>query len=145
MHGAIDDPFALALQEVERLRKEARVIVVDMHAEASSEKTAMGHFLDGKVTAVFGTHTHVPTCDHRVLPGGTAYVTDLGMTGPYDSCIGVEKEAVIARFTTGMPNRFETAKNDARLAAAVIEADPETGKARRIERMLLSETDLDTL
>jgi hypothetical protein len=145
MHGAIDDPFALALQEVERLRKEARVIVVDMHAEASSEKTAMGHFLDGKVTAVFGTHTHVPTCDHRVLPGGTAYVTDLGMTGPYDSCIGVEKEAVIARFTTGMPNRFETAKNDARLAAAVIEADPETGKARRIERMLLSETDLDAL
>ncbi|HEY7411608.1 MAG TPA: TIGR00282 family metallophosphoesterase [Vicinamibacteria bacterium] len=143
MNGALDDPFAKAEEEVARLRKEARIIVVDMHGEASSEKTAMGHFLDGKVAVVFGTHTHVPTCDHRVLPGGTAYVTDLGMTGPYDSCIGVEKEVVIARFVSGMPNRFETAKNDPRLAAAVVDVDPETGRARAIERMLLSESDLE--
>ena len=145
MGGALDDPFAAATREVEQLRKEARIIVVDIHGDATSEKTAMGHFLDGKVSAVFGTHSHVPTCDHRVLPGGTAYVTDLGMTGPYDSCIGVEKDLVIARFTTGMPNRFETAKGDPRLGAAVVTVDPETGRARAIDRMLLGEADLERL
>jgi hypothetical protein len=145
MNGALDDPFKLGLAEVERLRGEAKVILVDMHGEATSEKTAMGHFLDGRVSAVFGTHTHVPTCDHRLLPKGTAYVTDLGMTGPYDSVIGVEKETVIFRFTTGMPNRFETAKGDPRFAAAVIAVDPETGRAKGIERMLLSEDDLKAL
>ena len=103
MNGALDDPFKLGLAEVERLRKEAKVIIVDVHGEASSEKTALGHFLDGRVSGVFGTHTHVPTCDHRILPKGTAYVTDLGMTGPYDCVIGVEKDDVIFRFTTGMP------------------------------------------
>ena len=102
----------------------------------------MGHFLDGKVSAVFGTHTHVPTCDHRVLPKGTAFVTDLGMTGPYDSVIGVEKEIILERFTTGMPRRFETAKLDPRFAAAVIRVDPQTGRALAIERMLLAEADL---
>ncbi len=142
MNGALDDPFKLGLAEVDRLRAEAKVILVDMHGEASSEKTAMGHFLDGRVSAVFGTHTHVPTCDHRILPKGTAYVTDLGMTGPYDSVIGVEKEDVIFRFTTGMPRRFETAKGDPRFAAAVITVDPETGRATGIERMLLGEDDL---
>ncbi len=91
-----------------------------------------------------GTHTHVPTCDHRVLPKGTAYCTDLGMTGPYDSVIGVEKDVVILRFLTGMPNRFETAKGDPRFAAAVIDVDPETGLARGIDRMLLSEKDLES-
>ena len=145
MNGAIDDPFRLGLQEVERLRREAKVILVDVHGEATSEKNALGHYLDGRVSAVFGTHTHVPTCDHRVLPKGTAYCTDLGMTGPYDSVIGVEKETIILRFLTGMPSRFETAKGDPRLAAAVVDVDPETGLARSIERMLLSESDLPGL
>jgi calcineurin-like phosphoesterase len=92
-----------------------------------------------------GTHTHVPTCDHRVLPKGTAYCTDLGMTGPYDSVIGVEKEAVIQRFLTAMPTRFETAKGDPRMAAVVVDVDPESGRARGIERMLLAEQDLEKL
>ena len=144
MNGALDDPFKLGLLEVERLRALAKVILVDVHGEASSEKTALGHFLDGKVSGVFGTHTHVPTCDLRILPKGTAYVTDLGMTGPYDSVIGVEKENVIFRFTTGMPKRFETATGDPRFAAAVIAVDPDSGRATAIDRMLLSEHDLKT-
>jgi metallophosphoesterase (TIGR00282 family) len=142
MHGAMDDPFTLGMSEVERLRQETPVIVVDIHGEATSEKQAIGCYLDGKVSAVVGTHTHVPTCDHRILPGGTAYCTDLGMTGPYDSVIGVEKETIINRFITAMPSRFETAKGDPRLAAAVVDVDPETGRARGIERMLLAESDL---
>ncbi len=145
MHGAMDDPFELGLREVERLREQAKVILVDMHGEASSEKTAMGHHLDGLVSAVVGTHTHVPTCDQRILPRGTAYLTDLGMTGPYDSVIGVEKEAALHRFLTGMPSRFETAKGDPRFAAVVVDADPETGLARSVERMLLAEADLARL
>ena len=142
MNGAMDDPFLMALAEVERLRKEAAIIIVDMHAEATSEKMAMGYHLDGKVSAVVGTHTHVPTCDHRLLPKGTAYLTDLGMTGPYDSVIGVEVDTILKRFITGMPIRFETAKGDPRFAAAVVDVDPKTGRARGIERMLLSEADL---
>jgi 2',3'-cyclic-nucleotide 2'-phosphodiesterase len=142
MNGAIDDPFTLGLAEVERLRKEAPVVIVDMHGEASSEKMALGHYLDGLVSAVVGTHTHVPTCDHRVLPKGTAYCTDIGMTGPYDSVIGVEKDMIINRFLSGMPGRFETAKGDPRLAAVVVTVDPETGRAQGIDRMLLSEEDL---
>jgi metallophosphoesterase (TIGR00282 family) len=142
MNGAMDDPFRLGMAEVERLRKETPVILVDMHGEATSEKLAIAHYLDGQVSAVVGTHTHVPTCDHRVLPKGTAYCSDLGMTGPYDSVIGVEKEMVVQRFLTGMPGRFETAKGDPRLAAAVVEVDETTGRARGIERMLLSEADL---
>jgi calcineurin-like phosphoesterase len=118
------------------------VIVVDIHGEASSEKMALGYFLDGRVSAVVGTHTHVPTCDHRLLPKGTAYCTDLGMTGPYDSVIGVETDIVVQRFLTGMPSRFETAKGDPRFAAAVVEVDPESGRALGNERMLLSEADL---
>jgi len=145
MHGALDDPFEMGLREAERLRSEAKVILVDMHGEASSEKTAIGFYLDGLASAVVGTHTHVPTCDQRILPRGTAYLTDLGMTGPYESVIGVEKEAVIHRFITGMPSRFETAKGDPRFAAAVIEVDPETGHARAIERLLLREADIQAL
>jgi metallophosphoesterase (TIGR00282 family) len=145
MHGAMDDPFTLGLSEVERLRKEAKVILVDMHGEATSEKVAIARYLDGLVSAVVGTHTHVPTCDHRVLPGGTAYCTDLGMTGPYDSVIGVEKDAVIHRFLTGMPSRFETAKGDPRLAAALVDVDEATGRARSIDRMLLTENDVRQL
>ena len=145
MNGAMDDPFALGLKEVERLREEAKVILVDMHGEASSEKTAIASYFDGLVSAVVGTHTHVPTCDHRILPRGTAYCTDLGMTGPYDSIIGVEKDAVIHRFLTGMPSRFETAKGDPRFAAAVVDVDEQTGRARSIDRMLLTENDIGRL
>jgi hypothetical protein len=145
MNGAIDDPFTLAERLVEELKREARIIIVDMHAEATSEKNAMGRFLDGRVSAVVGTHTHVPTCDHRLLPKGTAYCTDLGMTGPYDSVIGVETETILSRFVTGMPSRFETAKGDPRFAAVVVDADPETGRARAIDRMLLTEADVDAM
>jgi metallophosphoesterase (TIGR00282 family) len=145
MNGAMDDPFALGLKEIERLREEAKVILVDMHGEASSEKTAIASYFDGLVSAVVGTHTHVPTCDHRILPRGTAYCTDLGMTGPYDSIIGVEKDAVIHRFLTGMPSRFETAKGDPRFAAAVVDVNEQTGRARSIDRMLLTEDDIGRL
>jgi metallophosphoesterase (TIGR00282 family) len=145
MNGAMDDPFTLGMRHVEALRKEAAVILVDVHAEASSEKTALGYWFDGKVAAVFGTHTHVPTCDHRILPKGTAYCTDLGMTGPYDSVIGVDAETIVRRFVTAMPGRFETARNDARFAAAVIDVDEKTGLARGIERMLLKEEDVTSL
>jgi metallophosphoesterase (TIGR00282 family) len=144
MNGAIDDPFSCAAAAIETLRKEAKIIVVDMHGEATSEKMALGHFLDGKATAVVGTHTHVPTCDHRIFPRGTAYCSDIGMTGPYDSVIGVEKDTILHRFVSGMPSRFETAKGDPRLAAVVVSADPETGRATRIDRMLLTEDDLKT-
>ncbi|MGE5125551.1 MAG: TIGR00282 family metallophosphoesterase [Betaproteobacteria bacterium] len=145
MHGAMDDPFELGLREAERLRAEAKVILVDMHGEATSEKTAIGHHLDGLASAVVGTHTHVPTCDQRILARGTAYLTDLGMTGPYDSIIGVEKEAVLHRFLTGMPSRFETAKGDPRFAAAVITVDAQTGRASAIDRLLLREDDIQRL
>src|SRR5512143_1016476 len=145
MHGAMDDPFALGRREVERLREQAKVVLVDMHGEASSEKTALGNYLDGLVSVVVGTHTHVPTCDQRILPRGTAYCTDLGMTGPYDSIIGVEKDAVLHRFLTGMPSRFETAKGDPRFAAAVITVDPQTGRASAIDRLLLREDDIQRL
>jgi 2',3'-cyclic-nucleotide 2'-phosphodiesterase len=144
MNGAIDDPFSMALEAVAGLRKQAAIVVVDVHGEATSEKCALGHYLDGHVAAVVGTHTHVPTCDHRVLPKGTAYCTDIGMTGPYDSVIGVDKETIIQRFLTGMPRRFETAKGDPRFAAVLVDADPESGLARGVERMLLSEEDVRT-
>ena len=145
MHGSLDDPFRLGLDAVQRLHNEASIVIVDVHGEASSEKVALGHYLDGKATAVLGTHTHVPTCDHWVLPKGTAYCTDLGMTGPYDSVIGVEKEAVVQRFLTGMRTRFETATGDPRFAAAVVEADPETGLAKSIDRMLLTMDEVKAL
>jgi metallophosphoesterase (TIGR00282 family) len=144
MNGAIDDPFACAIAEVETLRKEAKIVIVDIHAEATSEKMALAYYLDGKVTAVLGTHTHVPTCDHRILPQGTAYCSDIGMTGPYDSVIGVEKDTIVQRFVTGMPGRFETAKNDPRFAAVLVTADPASGRATAVDRMLLGEKDLET-
>lgn len=132
-----DDPFRTA----DRLLKEisAPVILVDFHAEATSEKAAMGWYLDGRVTAVLGTHTHVPTADDRVLPGGTAYQTDVGMSGPYASVIGVGKEQVIHRFLSGMPARLEQAREDPRLSATMIECDGSTGRATAIRRFLLSE------
>jgi calcineurin-like phosphoesterase len=108
-----------------------------MHAEATSEKVALGWYLDGRVTAVIGTHTHVPTADERVLPGGTAYITDVGMTGPYDGVIGVQKELVLQRFLTQMPARWEPAKGDPRLCGVVIDCDGATGRARSIARVLV--------
>jgi 2',3'-cyclic-nucleotide 2'-phosphodiesterase len=131
----IDCPFVTADAEVARLRSETPLVVVDMHAEATSEKQAMGWYLDGRVAAVVGTHSHVQTADERILPGGTAYLTDLGITGPIDSVIGVVKEQAIQRFLTGMPNRFEPARGRARVQGAVIHVDPETGRATGIERI----------
>ncbi len=131
----IDCPFLTADAEVERLRGETPVIVVDMHAEATSEKQAMGWYLDGRVSAVVGSHSHVQTADERLLPGGTAFLTDLGLTGPFDSVIGVDKELAIQRFLTGMPNRFEPARGRARVQGAVIRIDSESGRALAIERI----------
>jgi metallophosphoesterase (TIGR00282 family) len=123
----------------------ATVIFVDFHAEATSEKLALGWFLDGQVSAVVGTHTHVQTADERVLPGGTAYLTDVGMTGPHDGIIGMERTSVIARFTTGLPSRFEPATGDPRLHAVIITADPVSGRASAIERLSVSAADLDAM
>ncbi len=131
----IDCPFVMADEEVARLRRETAIIVVDMHAEATSEKQAMGWYLAGRASAVVGTHSHVQTADERILAGGTAFLTDLGLTGPIDSVIGVEKELAIQRFLTGMPNRFEPAKGRARVQGAVIRIDPESGHATAIERV----------
>ena len=132
-----DDPFRKADELLAKLT--SKVILVDFHAEASSEKAAMGWYLDGKVTAVLGTHTHVPTADERVLPQGTAYQTDVGMSGPFESVIGVERDAVIHRFLTGQPAKFEAAKGDPRLCGAVIECDGASGRAHRIRRIMLGE------
>ncbi len=136
----IEDPFRLADKILAQLK--AKIIFVDMHAEATSEKIAMGWYLDGRVTAVVGTHTHVPTADERVLPGGTAYQTDVGMTGPYDSVIGVQKEMILQRFLTGMPARFEAATNDVRLCAVVIDCNAATGRSRAVQRIMLHEKGL---
>lgn len=135
--ASTDDPFRTADALLKKIK--AKVIVVDFHAEATSEKVAMGWHLDGRVTAVLGTHTHIPTADDRVLPGGTAYQTDVGMSGPYDSVIGVEKEQVLARFLTGMPAKFDAAKRDPRMAAILIECDEKTGRAISTQRLLLGE------
>jgi 2',3'-cyclic-nucleotide 2'-phosphodiesterase len=134
----LECPFRTAEQEIEKIRKRTKIILVDMHAEATSEKIAMGWFLDGKVTAVVGTHTHVQTADDRILPGGTAYITDVGMTGPFDSVIGTRKELVLERFLTQIPNKFEVAKGDVRLQAVMIDVDERTGRALSIERLSLS-------
>jgi len=133
---SIDCPFRTADALLEEIPPEVRIRIVDMHAEATSEKQAMGWYLDGRVTAVIGTHTHIITADERVLAQGTAYITDLGMTGPYDSVIGVDKQAIIQKFLHQIPARFEVAKGDVRLSAVVIEADPETGRALAIQRIL---------
>jgi 2',3'-cyclic-nucleotide 2'-phosphodiesterase len=132
----LDDPFRAALAEIEALRAEGcRAILVDMHCEASSEKNAMGHFLDGKVSAVLGTHTHIQTADQRVLPGGTAFITDVGMCGPWDSIIGVKKELVLERFLSQRPAQFEPARREVHLQGAIVDIDDATGRARAIERV----------
>jgi 2',3'-cyclic-nucleotide 2'-phosphodiesterase len=131
-----DDPFRVADELLKKVTE--KIILVDIHAEATSEKISMGWYLDGRVTAVLGTHTHIPTADEHVLPNGTAYQTDVGMTGPYDSVIGVKKELVINRFLTNMPARFEAASGDVRLCAVVIDCDESSGKARSIKRIMLT-------
>jgi 2',3'-cyclic-nucleotide 2'-phosphodiesterase len=141
MH-AIDDPFAVALRELQAFEGRTRVILVDFHAEATSEKQAMGWHLDGRVSAVIGTHTHVQTADERLLPKGTAYLTDAGMTGPHDSIIGTEPEPALARFTTGLPTRFEPATGNPRLHGAVVTVDESTGRATAIVRLSCSMEDL---
>jgi metallophosphoesterase (TIGR00282 family) len=141
----LDDPFAVVLREIEAVRHRARVILVDVHAEATSEKIAMGWHLDGKVTVVIGTHTHVQTADERILPRGTAYMTDAGMTGPHDSIIGMEREPSLARFLNGMPSKFEPASGNPRLNGAVIEADDKSGRATKITRISYSAEELDEL
>jgi 2',3'-cyclic-nucleotide 2'-phosphodiesterase len=134
---AIDDPFRTADAVLSRIK--AKVVVVDFHAEATSEKVAMGWYLDGRVTAVLGTHTHVPTADERILPRGTAFQTDVGMSGPYDSIIGVETELVLKKFLTGMPGKFEAAKGNPKMCAALVTCDPVTGRASAIQRVMLGE------
>lgn len=135
--SSCDDPFRKADELLAKIT--AKVILLDFHAEASSEKSAMGWYLDGRVTAVLGTHTHVPTADERILLDGTAYQTDVGMSGPYDSVIGVERELVLHRFLSGMPAKFEAAKGNPKLAATLIECDGTTGRAYGIRRFLLGE------
>ena len=131
----IDCPFRKADEVLTELRRETPVILVDMHAEATSEVGALGWYLDGRVSAVVGTHRHVQTADQRLLPGGTAFITDVGMTGPVDSVIGVDKDIIIRRFLTQMPIRFEPAKGPAALRGVVITVDPETGRATSIQRV----------
>lgn len=131
----LECPFRAGRAEVERLRAETPVILVDMHAEATAEKVALGRYLDGTCSAVLGTHTHVATADERILRGGTAYITDVGMTGPLESVIGVEDGPVIRRFLSGLPEQFVVAGGPALFSAVLIEVDGSTGQARRIERI----------
>lgn len=131
----LDCPFQVAKREMGKLRKRVAAVIVDMHAEATSEKMAMGHYLDGEATAVVGTHTHVQTADEQILPRGTAYLTDIGMTGPLHGVIGVKKELAIEKFLTGMPRRFEVAAGPTVFCAALIELDARIGKALSIERV----------
>jgi len=135
----IDCPFRVADEEIKKLRQETPVIIVDFHAEATSEKQALGWYLDGRVSAVIGTHTHVPTADERILPNGTAYLTDVGMVGGYNSVIGINRDQAMARFLTSRPQRFEPGKNGSVVSSVVMEIDPETGKAYGIRRETVTE------
>ena len=135
MQPILDNPFPAAQAEAERLRQETPVIIVDMHAETTSEKIAMGRLLDGKVSAVFGTHTHVQTADERILPGGTAFICDVGMCGPDDSCLGRDFQPIVKRFLDGLPGHFPVAAGQVRLCGAVVDVDEASGKTIRIARV----------
>ncbi|MBI2083920.1 MAG: TIGR00282 family metallophosphoesterase [Deltaproteobacteria bacterium] len=135
MGNAIGSPFEAVDRELEKWKGRAEIFVVDMHAEATSEKRAMGWYLDGRVAAVVGTHTHVPTADEEILPNGTAYITDVGMSGPYRSVIGLDKDVAIRKFTTRLPEKFVVGTGDARLSAVLIDVDERTGKAKKILRI----------
>ena len=143
----LDNPFHVVREQIAAVQAEhgARIVFVDFHAEATSEKKAMGWHLDGEVTAVAGTHTHVQTADERILPNGTAYITDVGMTGPHDSIIGVDLRPALKRFLDGMPAKFDTATRNPRINAIVVNADPATGRARTIERVDLAADEVDAL
>ena len=130
-----DCPFHAADRVIEQIPSSVKIIVVDMHAETTSEKIAMGWYLDGRVTAVVGTHTHVQTADERILPQGTAYITDLGMSGPHDSVLGRDKHAVVSSLVTGVPQPYSVATDDTRLCGVMVEADEDTGRATMIERV----------
>ena len=133
----VDDPFRIAEQEINSIPEDVKIRLVDMHCEATSEKNAMGWFLAGKVSVVVGSHTHIQTADERILDGGTAFITDIGMTGSYSGVIGMEKESVINRFTKFPARRAEHSKGDVWICAVVIEIDEETGKAENIKRIRL--------
>jgi len=136
----LDDPFAVLDDLVTEARKRTPIVFVDFHAEATSEKQAVGWFLDGRVSAVIGTHTHVQTADNRILPNGTAFMCDVGMTGPYDEVLGMNKDSVIKRFQTSLPVRFEVPKTGRKtLSACLIDIDQKTGKASKIERILINQ------
>ncbi|MBL8140316.1 MAG: TIGR00282 family metallophosphoesterase [Acidobacteria bacterium] len=141
----VDDPFAAIDRALVRVRDEASIVIVDVHAEVTSEKISLAWHLDGRATLVVGTHTHVQTADERILPHGTAAITDVGMTGPHDGVIGVEKVPAISRFLNGLPSRFETATGDPRLCAVLVEADDASGRARSILRLSLSRADVDAI
>ena len=131
----LENPFHCALKEVERLRAEARIMFIDFHAEATSEKIALARMLDGQVSAVVGTHTHVQTADEQIFPGGTAFLCDAGFTGPHESVIGRQMEPIIKRFLTNQPQRFDVAKNRVLLQGALVEVDPVSGRAISIQRV----------
>lgn len=141
----VDDPFRAADEILHEIGARAKVIVVDFHAEATSEKIAFGWHLDGRVSAVVGTHTHVATADERVLPGGTAYISDVGMTGPYDSVIGMDKSRVMERFLSQRPVRFTPASGDVRLAAVLVETSPGSGRAESIQRIEIREDGIEEI
>lgn len=134
----LDCPFKIATKELPALKKEAKVIIVDFHAEATSEKSAMGWYLDGEVSAVIGTHTHVQTADERILLKGTAFITDAGMTGPINSIIGVNKEQIIKKFLTNIPTRFETARGETILSGVLLDINSKTGKVKKIQRLQIT-------
>jgi 2',3'-cyclic-nucleotide 2'-phosphodiesterase len=136
--NALDCPFVVAAREIARLKEITPIVVVDFHAEATSEKIAMGWYLDGKASAVLGTHTHVQTADERILAEGTAYITDVGMTGSFDSVIGIRKELAVGKFLSQLPARFEVAKKDVRINGVMVELDDVTGKAITIERLSIA-------
>ena len=139
--SSCDDPFRKADELLDQIAREsgAKVIFIDLHGEATSEKAALGWYLDGRITALIGTHTHVPTADERILPGGTAFQTDAGMSGPYNSVIGVEVEQVLQRFLTGLPGKFDAAKGNPKMCATLIGCDGATGRAHSIQRIMLGE------
>ena len=141
MHPTLDCPFSSAHQALEKKPSDAKVVLVDFHAEATSEKVAMGWYLDGRASAVVGTHTHVPTADERVLPQGTAHISDVGMTGCYNSVIGMETAGVLKRFVERVPERFEVASGSASVCGVIIDVDETTGKSRGIARVRVNEKD----
>lgn len=135
----LDCPFKKADELIKEIQKRTNIIFVDFHAEATSEKQAMGWYLDGRVSVVVGTHTHVQTADNRILPNGTAYITDVGMTGPYDGILGIDRDSVLKRFLTNLPVRFEVTTGREQLSGVVVDVDPKTGKAQKIERILIND------